>query len=221
MRKIIGTFVVLAVLGVAGAVAFIYSGIYNVAADDPHLPITYWALQTARDRSIKVHAAGIVPPADLDSQARIVAGTSHFSTHCAECHSAPGVEAEDLAEGMYPKPPVLTNVSHRFTPGELFWILKNGIKMSGMPSWGDHGDDALWNAVAFLEKLPGMTPEAYGKLVVAAQAAGGHHMHGGATDGGAQMNMGMSHGNMDMPGPPASSGPQGAGDPSPAPAQGH
>jgi mono/diheme cytochrome c family protein len=196
MRKIIGTLLVLAVLGVAGAAAFIYSGAYNIAADDPHWPVTYRLMQTARDRSIKAHAAGIAPPADLGTEARVVAGTSHFSEHCSTCHSAPGVEAEDLAEGMYPKPPVLTNVASRFTPGELFWILKNGIKMSGMPSWADHGDDELWNAVAFLEKLPGMTPEQYGKLVVAAQAAGGHHMHGGAGDG----QMGMSMPGMDMSG---------------------
>lgn len=82
-----------------------------------------------------------------------------------------------MAEGMYPKPPVLNDVAQRYTPGELFWILKHGIKMSGMPSWADHGDDDLWNIVAFLEKLPGMNSSTYQALVARAEAAGGHHMH--------------------------------------------
>lgn len=79
---------------------------------------------------------------------------------------------------MYPKPPPLTGASKRFTPGELFWILKYGIKMTGMPAWGDHSDDDLWNAAAFLEKLPDMTPDDYQRLKAVAEAAGGHHVHG-------------------------------------------
>jgi mono/diheme cytochrome c family protein len=194
MRKIIGTVVVLAVLGVAGGAAFLYSGAFNVAATERHSALVYSLLETARVRSIKAHAGGIAPPADLDSEARVVNGTSHFAEHCAMCHSAPGVEAQDLADGMYPKPPVLSDAARRYTPGELFWILKNGIKMSGMPSWGDHGDDDLWNTVAFMERLPGMSEQDYGKLVMASMAAGGHHMHGGAS---------MDMGGMDMSGHPA------------------
>ena len=181
MRTIIGTIVVLVFLGVAGAAAFVYAGVFNVAATDQHSTFVYAILENARIRSIKAHAAGIAPPSDLDSQARVVDGTSHFAEHCSSCHSAPGVEASDMADGMYPKPPVLTDVTRRYTPGELFWILKNGIKMSGMPSWADHGDDELWNTVAFMERLPEMSEQDYGKLVMASMAAGGHHMHGDAT----------------------------------------
>lgn len=93
-----------------------------------------------------------------------------------------------MAEGMYPSPPVLTDVAHRYSPAELFWILKHGIKMSGMPSWGDHSDEDLWNTVAFMEKLPTMSEEDYGKLVMASMAAGGHHMHGGHDMGGMNMD---------------------------------
>ena len=190
MRKIIGTLVALAAFGAAAAAAFIYSGAFNVAATDRHSDLVYAALELVRDRSIKAHAAGIAPPADLDSQARLVNGTSHFAEHCAACHTAPGVEASDMAEGMYPHPPVLTDVAQRRTPGELFWILKNGIKMSGMPSWGDHGDEDLWNTVAFMERLPGMSEQDYGKLVMASMAAGGHHMHGGGSTDMNGMDMG-------------------------------
>lgn len=189
MLKVFVTVIVLTAVVVLGAGAYVYSGVFNVAATEKHSDLVYAVLDTARVRSIKAHAAGLQPPPDLDSQARIVNGTSHFAEHCAMCHSAPGVEAQDLAEGMYPKPPVLTDASKRYTPGELFWILKNGIKMSGMPSWGDHGDDDLWNTVAFMEKLPGMSEQDYGKLVMASMQAGGHHMHGGASIKMDHMNM--------------------------------
>lgn len=161
-----------------GGAAFIYLGVFNVAANDPHWPITCRILETARVQSVKARARGISAPANLNDHARIVAGTAHFADHCASCHSAPGVEAEDMAEGMYPKPPALTDAAKKWTPGELFWIVRNGIKMSGMPSWADHGDDDLWNAVAFIEKLPGMSDADYGKLVAESAAAGGHMMHG-------------------------------------------
>jgi mono/diheme cytochrome c family protein len=177
-KFVLGAAIVVLAAVVAGG-AVIYSGIYDVSASTPHWSPTLWALETARVRSIKTHAHGIVPPADLDKLERVVDGALHYSEHCANCHAAPGIEADDMAEGMYPKPPLLTDVSKRFAPDELFWILKNGIKMTGMPSWGDHSDDDLWSAVAFLEKLPGMTPDDYRKLKTAAEAAGGHHMHRG------------------------------------------
>jgi hypothetical protein len=56
----------------------------------------------------------------------------------------------------------------------LFWIVKHGIKMTGMPSWGNHSDDELWTTVAFLEKLPGMTEQDYAKLAAASRAQGEH-----------------------------------------------
>jgi mono/diheme cytochrome c family protein len=194
MKRFLGTAFTLVLMAVAAGAALMWSGVVSVAANDPHLPVTQWILDTGRIRSIKMHAAGIVSPGNLADRARVVGGTAHFAEHCAGCHSAPGVGAEDMAEGMYPKPPALTEAARRWTPGELFWILKNGIKMSGMPSWADHGDEALWDIVAFLEKLPGMNEQNYGQLVMASMKAGGHHMHGAGIDMGA------------MPAQPAGSG---------------
>jgi mono/diheme cytochrome c family protein len=177
MKTVITTIGALALAGVLGAGAFIYLGIFNVAASEPHWPVTYRIMETAGIRSIRTHARGIKAPENLGDPARIVSGTAHFADHCATCHSAPGVEADDMAEGMYPKPPALTNAAKTWTPSELFWIVKNGIKMSGMPSWADHGSDDLWSVVAFLEKLPGLSDADYGKLFTESAAAGGHVMH--------------------------------------------
>ncbi|MDQ2804993.1 MAG: cytochrome c [Pseudomonadota bacterium] len=183
MKLILGTIIAVALVAVLGGIAFIYSGRYDVAATRPHWPVVYTMLDTARIRSIKVHAAGITPPPDLESPARIVLGAGHFASHCALCHAAPGVAADDLAHGMYPRPPALTDARQRFTARELFWIVQHGIKMSGMPSWADHTDAELWGTVAFMRALPGMTPASYKALVAQADAAGGRHMPGMAMPG--------------------------------------
>src|SRR5213082_1999739 len=155
MRSVIATVAAVVVLVVlAGAVlVLVYSGAYYVGADQPHWSITSWLLNKARDRSIRTHGSGIAVPAGLDDPARIVAGVSHYAEHCAVCHGAPGVERGDLAEGLYPRPPNLADAARTYTPGELFWTIKHGIRMTGMPSWGDHSDDELWATVAFLRKL--------------------------------------------------------------------
>ena len=179
MRTILATLVVILVLAAVGGVAFIYSGLFDVAASDPHWPVTRWVFETARTRSIEARAAGIPVPPGLDDAAKLLMGTEHFAAHCAVCHGAPGVPKGDIAHGLNPPPPDLAQVSTRYTPSELYWILKHGIKMTGMPSWADHADEELWATVAFLRKLPGMTQEDYAKLVMASMGHGGHHPQGG------------------------------------------
>ncbi len=178
MRTIIATVGAVIVIAILGGLGFVYSGVYHVGATDRHWDLTYWLLQTARARSIEAHAAGIRVPPGLDDQDKLVIGTEHFAAHCAVCHGAPGVPKGDIARGLYPQPPDLANAARQFNPAELFWIVKNGIKMSGMPGWSNHSDEELWATVAFLEKLPGMTQEEYAKLVMASMAHGGHRHEG-------------------------------------------
>jgi mono/diheme cytochrome c family protein len=171
---IISLFAVFGLL-IMGGLAFIYSGLFDVAASDPDWPVMHWVLQTARTRSIQFHAAGIQAPAGLDDPAKLLVGTEHFAAHCTVCHGAPGVPKGDIAEGLNPQPPDLAHAPSMHTPPELFWILKHGIKMTGMPSWGDHSDDELWATVSFLEKLPNMTTQDYARLVMESVAHGRHH----------------------------------------------
>jgi mono/diheme cytochrome c family protein len=174
-RTILGTCIAAYGVLILGGLVFIYSGAYNVAATDQHWPLTYRLFETARLQSIKTRAAEITPPADLDDPSKIVMGTNHFAAHCAVCHSAPGVPKGDIAHGLYPQPPDLAVTAKQYTDAELFWIIKHGIKMTGMPAWAEHGDDENWGTVAFVKKLPGMTPEEYGKLVMQAMQHGGQH----------------------------------------------
>jgi mono/diheme cytochrome c family protein len=149
----------------AGAV-IIYAGLFNVAATEPHWPVTHWLFETARTRSIAAHARGIIGPPGLDNAANITKGTEHFAAHCAVCHGAPGVPKGGIAQGLYPPPPDLAIAARHYSDAELFWIIKHGIKMTGMPGWADHSDAELWATVAFLKKLgAGMSEQEYGELV--------------------------------------------------------
>jgi len=175
MRTVIASIIIAALLVLLGGFAVIYSGFYNVAASDPHWPVTRWVLETARVRSIKTHAAGIGEPPGFDDPAKVLIGVEHYAAHCAVCHGAPGVPRSEIAKGLYPLPPDLTKVAPLYSPAELFWILKHGIKMTGMPAWSDHSDEELWATVAFLDKLPGMNEQEYARLVMAGMAQGDHH----------------------------------------------
>lgn len=175
------TFKILLVLGAAGLIGgllFIYSGVFNVAADDPHTKPFYWLMETVRERSIAVRARDLAVPA-LKDPAMIIAGGADFNEMCTDCHLKPGVEDSELASAMYPRPPSLAK-STRDNPAEIFWIIKHGLKMSGMPAWGaTHDDDRIWAMVAFLLQLPRLTPAQYQILTARGEGDAGGHMHDG------------------------------------------
>lgn len=159
-----------AVLTVAGFVAYLASGGYDVAADVPHWPITERVLDSARERAIEKRSADIAV-ADLGDEALIRAGAGNYDAMCALCHRRPGVAETELSAGLRPAPPDLTRPPAD-DPAEAFWTIKHGIRMTGMPAWGGHMDDqAIWGVVAFLRRLPAMTQEEYRALV---EASGGH-----------------------------------------------
>ena len=153
-------------LGLAGAAAaVIYAGLYNIAADVPHTQPVYWLFETVRDRSVATRARDIVVPKDLDDANRISRGAGQYAEMCSSCHLAPGMKRTEISQGLYPRAPELRRQTD-LTPGEQFWIVKHGMKMTGMPAWGvTHQDELLWDVVAFVRKLPKLTPEQYETLV--------------------------------------------------------
>lgn len=159
---------------VVGALGFTYSGIYNVAADDPHTRPVYALMETVRDRSIAARAAGLTVPNDLASEARIRQGAGNYNAMCMGCHLAPGMGETELSKGLYPKPPNLTK--ENVDAASAFWVIKHGIKASGMPAWGESmADEYVWNMAAFLQRLPKLDADGYQALV----ASSGGHSHGG------------------------------------------
>ena len=163
-----------AVVAFVGAVLFIYCGVFNVAADNPHTKPVYWLMETVRERSIVTRAKGIeVPP--LTDSAMFKDGGADYNEMCTGCHLEPGGEESELALGMYPRPPNLTKVILD-NPAETFWIIKHGMKMSGMPAWGiTHDDQRIWAIVAFLQQLPQLTPRGY--HILTAREDGDEHTH--------------------------------------------
>ncbi|MES2095921.1 MAG: cytochrome c [Pseudomonadota bacterium] len=155
---------------VVATAAFLYFGVYNIAADAPHTRPVYALLEDLRDRSIAVHARGIQPPADLASPQRIAVGAGLYNEMCSGCHLGPGVEPSEMSKGLYPQAPVLAEIQD-LTAGQQFWVIKHGVKLSAMPAWGrTHPDPLIWDMVSFVRKLPGMTPEEYKRLVASAPA---------------------------------------------------
>ena len=152
---------------VLGLYGYMYLGMYNMGADSPHWRMTVWMLTMMRARSIDMHAAHVVVPPNIDDPAVILKGAGQYAAMCTGCHLAPGIAGSDIRAGLYPRPPNLGEM--HLDPRQAFWVIKHGIKMSAMPAWGASHDDAtIWNMVAFLRKLPGMTPAQYRSIVARA-----------------------------------------------------
>ncbi len=162
-------FVIIFALIVAGFVgAFVFAGVYNIGADKPHWKPVHMALEQLRDRAIRHHASDIVPPADLKDPKRVAVGAGLYTEMCSGCHLGPGLEKSEISQGLYPPAPELARGTNH-PPAEKFWIIKHGVKLSAMPAWGrTHDDQLIWDMVAFLEKLPKMTPEQYAAAIASA-----------------------------------------------------
>lgn len=191
-----------------GGFGFLYSGWYPMGADVPHNAPTYWALDTLRERSIARSIRDIeVPP--LDNPQMLLAGGADYNDMCAGCHLKPGEIDNEISQGLYPRPPNLAISAEAHHPAggnegdghgiakngaaRQFWIIKHGIKASGMAAFGKTHDDArIWAMVAFLQKLPTLTPSQYQILTARAEGDMGHEEHGSGGEG--------EHDGMDMSG---------------------
>jgi len=172
--KCLTTLVIVATALLLGIVGFAWSGLYDVSASSPHSGFANWLLSTASDASVARQAKGIEVP-ELDDKALVLAGINDFDSMCAGCHGAPGKEPEAMGQGLNPPAPDLAEEAAEMTPAELFWVTKNGIRMTGMPAWGaTHGDDSIWPVVAFMTRLPELDAAGYQQLLAAA-AGHGHH----------------------------------------------
>ena len=169
---IFGGIVTVVILIIAAAI-YAALGFYDIGADAPHLGVTKSIIGFVRDRSVAARVGNINVPS-LNEPGRIADGASDYDAMCTSCHLAPGMPENEMRPGLYPKPPKLAAIPAA-PPAVQFWIIKHGIKMSGMSAWGKtHSDDEIWNMVAFLQKLPKLTPGQYKMLV---GIAVGHHDH--------------------------------------------
>lgn len=163
---------VLLVLGGAAAGLLVYSGFYNIAASEQHTAPVYRLLDYAMHRSIEVRAGDSAVP-DLRDAERVRRGAAHYREHCVQCHGAPGVAPDALAMGMLPAPANLVSTARSWTPQEMFWVVKHGVKMSGMPAWRYRmSDEEIWDTIAFVAASVAMTPRDYAAIVQIAPTPG-------------------------------------------------
>ncbi len=158
--------VIVAVLGglILGT-GFVLSGLYNVAASVQHFDITNAVIRMTLRRSVATRSIGIEPPDNLSDEALARLGARHFALGCAPCHASPGAAQNPVAAEMYPAPPPLSHAVEDWQTSELFWIVKHGLKFTGMPSWPAlERDEEIWALVAFLERLPDMSAEQYAAM---------------------------------------------------------
>jgi mono/diheme cytochrome c family protein len=164
MKFIVG-FIVALIAVACAALVIMYTGSYNVAADAPDNPVVNWYLSNTMIHSVISRAKLVQAPAQFSDE-QVRAGFAIYNQTCVHCHGAPGRDPADIAKGLNPDAPDLSDAVSDMTTGQMFWIIKNGIKMSGMASYGKvHNDDEIWNIVAFVQRLPKMTPEEYGRFV--------------------------------------------------------
>jgi hypothetical protein len=165
MRTLLAIIGLLAILGAGAAAAFAFGGFLDVAANRMDPDIVNQALENVRTASIARHADD-KPSISLDDPATVQAGARAYSQRgCVYCHGGPGADWAKFSEGLNPGPPDLKDVANDLSPAEIFWVVRNGIRMTGMPSFAASDppvpDQEIWTIAAFVKKLPGVSADDY------------------------------------------------------------
>jgi cytochrome c553 len=172
IRRLLQVAALLAVLAIGGFLVSA-SGIVPIKASAGHWPITEWFLKFSMRRSIATHSLGLEGP-PLDDAALVLRGAGAYETGCRPCHGSPDLPHPRVAQWMLPPAPYLPPVIPEWKPRELFYVVKHGVKLTGMPAWpAQQRDDEVWAIVAFLLAFPGLDAEEYRRLVYGATPAPG------------------------------------------------
>ena len=164
LRQGAGWLAIFSIIALVGGFFFAWSGLYSVAATSGHWAGFRILLEFGLHSSVRTHAAGIDVP-DLSDPAMIERGAGHFRAACTPCHGGPGQRPSAIVLVTTPDAPDLATHVPNWEPQELFWIVKHGIKYTGMPGWPtQQRDDEVWSIVAFLRVLPQLERPAYDAL---------------------------------------------------------
>ncbi|PYQ66616.1 MAG: hypothetical protein DMF54_07230 [Acidobacteria bacterium] len=158
-----------------GAAAYVMTGSYNTAATIPPGKTEKELATYALNKSVAKHAPNRRNPLSADPET-FRGGLAHFRENCVVCHGAPGVDPGEIGQGLNPGAPDLTlRRTQARSDGELYWIVSEGIRMTGMPAFGPtHKENEIWQVVAFLRHLPGITDEEKTQLKGATEEAEHH-----------------------------------------------
>lgn len=169
-------FIVVLGLGLLAAAVggwVLWRGVYDISATNQHTDPVFRVLDYAMRKSVLSRTGDLVAPRDLGDAQRVRAGALIYRDQCVQCHGAPGVSPEPLAFGLTPAPANLLAAGRTWQSGEIFWVVKHGIKMTGMPAWVYRlSDGEVWDVVAFVRAMPRMAPRDYAQLAASLPPAG-------------------------------------------------
>jgi mono/diheme cytochrome c family protein len=167
--------IVAVLLILAGTGAFlVHTGRLPVAATTPPDLVDRVAM-TAKFEAVRRGGNGLQVTLPTDA-ASITRGREHYVENCLPCHGAPGVKPVEFAQGMNPAPPAIDGALQGYTDAQLFWVIKNGLRATGMPAFGvNHTDDEIAAIAAFVRRTPHLTPEEGKELGAAAPREVPHH----------------------------------------------
>ncbi|MGI9075437.1 MAG: c-type cytochrome [Bryobacteraceae bacterium] len=155
-----GAIALVAVVCLIGLI-FLKTGAHGFSANAKPSGIEKWAAIQARDMAVPSDAKSRNNPVP-DSPDVIAAGRAHWADHCAVCHGNDGKGQTEMGEHMYPPAPNMTRpATQNMTDGQIFYIIQNGIRLSGMPAWGSEhtGEEDSWKLVRLIRHLPSLTEQ--------------------------------------------------------------
>lgn len=163
-RWIQRTLLISGILALAGFLVAV-SGIIPLRASSGHWTITEWVLQFGMKRSIATHSLTIKVPENLTDISLVQKGASYYEMGCRSCHGEPEMPMPRVAAHLLPKPPDLVPRIRESDPRKLFYVVKHGMKFTGMPAWpSPHRDDEVWAVIAFLLQYPELNAAQYRQL---------------------------------------------------------
>jgi len=169
----------------AGAAVWVYlaTGMFDPAASSPTGRMETKLASFALNQSVAKRAPSEKNPFSGKPEV-LKDGLEHYKENCVVCHGAPGVDAGEIGQGLNPPAPELTLPRVQKRPdGELFWIVSNGIRMTGMPAFKPtHKPEEIWKIVAFVRHLEEISPEEQKVLKAETEEPENHHGHEGASE---------------------------------------
>lgn len=163
----IGTVLIAAAL--AGAL-ILFGGLYDTSAKTEHQKIVAWAIHQTMIHSVQRRARALGP---LPATASFWSGAREYEAHCLSCHGGPGMDRAHWTKAMLPTPPFLVDASSHWSRRELYNIVHDGVKMTGMPAWGEvESDRQISDVVAFLQVTPKLTPQQFQQVIARVRADG-------------------------------------------------
>jgi mono/diheme cytochrome c family protein len=158
MRRAVAALVIVVVIVIAAAVVNLL--IHGVSARDQPTRVEVVLARTMRRFAVPMKLRSLKNPIPV-SAAAMQEGREHFADHCAQCHGNDGRGQTEMGRSLYPRAPDMTlPETQKLSDGELFAIIRNGVRLTGMPGWaGEHSEQDDWKLVLFIRHLPRMTKE--------------------------------------------------------------